>query len=194
MMKVRYYSIGIIISCVLIFIFQNFFDLTIFSFIPSLALSMPWQFVTAIFLHANFPHLFFNMFALFLFGPYLENLIGSKRFLLVYFISGIFGNLAFFLLDPYSKIPAVGASGAIYGILGTLAILQPYQIIYLYYVPVPMILAAILWFIISVIGILGPPTSIGHQAHLAGLLFGFVFGSYIKIKLRRLRKRYFIQI
>jgi len=86
------------------------------------------------FLHAGFFHLFANMFSLFFVGNFLENLVGRKRFLWTYIIAGIFGgiffSLAAFFLGNLGA-PAVGASGAIFGLLGVLAVLVPYSKIYL---------------------------------------------------------------
>ena len=150
-----------------------------FSFIPSQALQKPWMFVTSIFLHANFIHLFYNMFALFFFGNYLESLVGRKTFSKIFLISGIFGNIIFFLLNINSNIPAVGASGAIFGIIGALASLKPYAIVYVYFVPMPLIVAALLWAVGEFVGMF-LPSSIAHAAHFGGLLVGYLYGEFLK--------------
>lgn len=162
------------------------FPLDEFSFKPSEAFSKPWTLVTSIFLHAGFGHLFLNMFALLMFGSFLEERIGGKRFFILFLTAGVFGNLAYWLTSPFSEIPAVGASGATYGILGAVAILYPTLIVWFFPgIPVPMIIAAGFWVLISVIGMF-IPTNIAHQAHLAGLMVGFYFG----YKIREARKRY----
>ena len=173
-------TLYLLIANILIFFLEPVLPMDYLMFVPAYSIERPWSFVTAMFLHANFTHLFFNMFALFLFGIYLESKIGSRKFLLGYFLSGIIGNLGFLLLSPNSTIPALGASGAIYGVLGTLAILEPTLIIYVDFIPMPMIVAAIIWLLTSLAGIFGPPTGIGYQAHLFGLLFGFFYGYYLK--------------
>ncbi|MEM4212518.1 MAG: rhomboid family intramembrane serine protease, partial [Nitrososphaerota archaeon] len=78
--------------------------------------------ITSMFIHADFLHLFFNMWALFIFGRDVELVFGKSRYLLLYFISGIVGGIVYayygyyFSASPYGKlIPAVGASGAIFG-------------------------------------------------------------------------------
>jgi membrane associated rhomboid family serine protease len=146
-----------------------------FSFVPTLAFREPWRFVTSIFLHAGLDHLFFNMFALFIFGIYLESSIGVKRFLLIFFVAGILGNVAYMVLSPASSIPAVGASGAIYGVMGMLAVMQPTLIVYVGYIPMPMILAAVLWTATEFLGLF-VPSDIAHEAHLAGIIVGAIYG------------------
>jgi len=183
-MKVTFY---LILSMTVIFFFEEipgFFEN--FSFIPSQALIKPWMFVTSIFLHANFLHLFYNMLALFFFGSYLESLVSKKTFLKIFFISGIAGNILFFLTTNNPNIPAVGASGAIYGIIGALASLRPYAIVYIYFVPMPLIVAAFFWALGSFIGMFFP-SEIAHSAHLAGLIIGFIYAEILK---RIFRKRY----
>ncbi len=156
-----------------------FFDQ--FAFVPALAYKEPWRFVSSIFLHADFEHIFFNMFALFIFGMYLESVIGSKRFILIFFLAGIAGNLAYMMLSPGGTIPAVGASGAIYGVMGMLAIMRPTLIVYVGTIPMPMIVAAAVWTIMSVLGMF-TPGNIAHEAHLAGLIIGGLYGWMMRKK------------
>lgn len=180
-------TLFLILLMTFIFLFQYPFDLLgYFSFIPRYAFSRPWTFFTSIFLHANFSHFFYNMLALFFFGSYLERLVDSKTYLLIFFLSGFFGNLLFFLTSFNPSIPAVGASGAIYGIIGALAALKPYAIVYIYFTPVPLIVAAFFWALISFVGIF-IPSSIAHAAHLSGLITGYIVGYILK---KRERKRY----
>ncbi|MCS7093622.1 MAG: rhomboid family intramembrane serine protease [Candidatus Aenigmarchaeota archaeon] len=165
---------------VFIFFLQNipgFFESL--SFIPSQALAKPWMFITSIFLHADYIHLFYNMFALFFFGTYLENIVGVKNYIKIFLISGLAGNILFFFTTHDPKIPAVGASGAIFGIIGALTALRPYEIIYFFFIPMPLVVAAFLWAIGSLIGMLFP-SSIAHSAHLAGLIAGFLYARWLK--------------
>ena len=160
-----------------------------FCFIPAYAFERPWTFLTSAFLHADFSHLFFNMFSLFLFGIYLESRIGNSKFLTVYLLSAFFGSLAYFLVSPNSAIPALGASAAVFGVIGCLAILHPGLLVWIGF-PMPLILAAIVWGIISFIGIF-IPSYIAHHAHLGGLLFGILAGILLRRKRRRIRVYYY---
>jgi membrane associated rhomboid family serine protease len=129
--------------------------------------------LTHMFLHAEAYHLLSNMLALLWLGSALESRIGSGRFLLVYLGCGILAALIFGMLDPGSTIPAVGASAAIFGLMGNLALLYPTSFVIVLVIPVPVVLVAILYAfaMISVIqsGYAGP---IGHIAHLAGMASG----------------------
>ena len=103
---------------------------------PSLILSGKkiWTFLTSMFMHGGFFHIFANMFSLFFIGNFLERIIGKKRFFWIYMISGLMGGV-FFIIASYIfggiNIPAVGASGAIFGLLGVLAVLVPWSKVYL---------------------------------------------------------------
>ncbi len=173
-------TISLILLMTLIFLLQYPLNLLEhFSFIPEYAFSQPWRFITSIFLHANFFHLFYNMLALFFFGLYLEGLVGWKKHLMIFLVSGIFGNLLFLLTTFDPSIPAVGASGAIYGLIGALTALKPFAIVYVYFAPMPLIVMALLWALISFIGIF-LPSNIAHAAHLSGMISGYVIGRMLK--------------
>ncbi|MEM2180891.1 MAG: rhomboid family intramembrane serine protease [Nitrososphaeria archaeon] len=170
-----------ILVCVIMFVFQNLTAYWIYlAFFPRYSLEMPWTFITSIFLHADFEHLLFNMIALFFFGLGLENMVGRKLFAIIFILSGIIGNIGYLIADPLSLIPGVGASGAIYGIVGTLVVLTPFRRVFLYgFLPIPLILLVILWTLIDFAGLFSPST-IAHSAHLAGLIIGILFGIYLR--------------
>jgi membrane associated rhomboid family serine protease len=163
---------------------------------PQSAYFEPYQIVTHMFMHGSVPHLFFNMLALVMLGPYVEHYLGSKRFLILYLISG-FGALGLHLLiwhfelsallsaDPaqYAMLMAepeagvVGASGAVYGVLAAFAALFPNTRLMLLFPPIPIkakyLVAALVAFdLIS--GLSGSGTGIAHFAHVGGALFGFL--------------------
>ncbi|MBS3110424.1 rhomboid family intramembrane serine protease [Candidatus Woesearchaeota archaeon] len=143
----------------------------------------PWILLTSIFLHGSFVHLAYNMFALALFGLILEKKVGSRNFLWLFFIGGVFANIA--TLPFYSS--SLGASGAVYTILGMLAVLRPKMVIWISYIPMRMWLAAVAWAIGNLIIALAP-TNIGAVAHLSGMAFGIIAGFYWRQK-RKTRKR-----
>jgi hypothetical protein len=180
-----------IIACTAVFLIQQtgIFDWQLFAFTPALALERPWTFVTSIFLHADFSHIFFNMFALFMFGIVLENKIGSKHFIIIFFLSGIIGSVGYMITASDPMIPAIGASGAIYGILGALAVVMPLMTVWVVGIPMPMIVAAVVWIALEVFGMFSP-SSIAHGAHLGGVVVGIIYGIYLRMSERRELKRY----
>ena len=139
-----------------------------------------WQFVTHMFMHGNFAHIFFNMWSLIVFGPLLERLWGSKKFLIFYFVCGLGAALCHELVQmtqPLANIPTVGASGAIYGLLLGFGMLYPNYVLTLVFPPVSL---KAKWFVVIfaaielVTGILGTLDGVAHFAHLGGMLFGLI--------------------
>jgi len=146
-----------------------------------------WQPVSYMFLHStgNFAHLFFNMFALWMFGAEIENYWGSRNFTIYYFICGIGAaliNILATLGDPY---PTIGASGAIFGVLLAFGMMFPDRYIFLYFlVPVKAKYFVAGYALIEFItGLgnqsMGSGSNVAHFAHLGGMLIGFI---YITIK------------
>ena len=177
------WTIRFIVIAVVFFVLQYILGPGIwqyFAFFPALVIKWPWTLVTSIFLHADFNHLLFNMFALFFFGSYLERLLGSNRFLIIFIAAGIVGNLGYLVTASNSMIPAIGASGAAYGLMGTLVILAPFMRVYVYgLLPVPLVVLTAVFVFIDVAGLFSP-SGIAHGAHLAGLIVGIVFGLYLR--------------
>jgi membrane associated rhomboid family serine protease len=154
-------------------------------FVPSLALSEPWRFVSSMFLHADMMHIFFNAYALFLFGSILERKVSRKDYLIIFFGAGLIGGFAYYatyLLNIIPDIPALGASGAVFGILGAVAILLPNMRIFVWFIPMSMRQAAILWFVLEFLGTFNVGSGIASAAHLGGLVFGLAFAWYLKNK------------
>lgn len=182
-------TLSLIAANVIIFIFELIFPSIVdnFSFVPVRALSEPWMFITSMFLHDNtgITHILFNMIALFIFGTYLESRITKTHYLMIYFLSGIVGSIGYMITAPSATTPALGASGAIYGVMGSLAIIMPFATVYVMGIPMPMIVAAFFWGILEFTGVLFPSGNIASGAHVGGLISGIAFGLY----LRTLRKR-----
>jgi len=181
----RNYSLKILIITAIAFILQQiipYFE-SIFILNSSYILSRPWMFLTAIFLHGSLIHIFFNMFALLIFGPLIEDRIGSRRFLFVYIIGGLIANIVGVFFYPQ----ALGASGAIMAMLGTLVILMPHLRVFIYgLIPIPLWMAGILWFLLDLFGSFSGTRGIGHIVHIAGLLFGLIFGLYLRNKTQKI--------
>ncbi|MEM4271820.1 MAG: rhomboid family intramembrane serine protease [Candidatus Pacearchaeota archaeon] len=168
----RHYSLWMCLICIIAFVLQIAFPVFTDMFIlDANSFIQPWRFVTAMFLHGSLGHLIFNMFALVIFGLVLESVVGSKKFLRIFFISGVVANLIAVNYYPAS----LGASGAIYGILGALVILRPMMTVWVYNLPMPMFVAGIVWVIGGIMGLFYP-SNIGHIAHLSGIGIGFIFG------------------
>jgi len=145
---------------------------------PPRIVAQPWTVYTAftyMFLHASTSHILFNMLGLFFFGPRLENRLGAKGFLLLYFLSGLGGAAGSFLFAP--QAPVVGASAAVYGVLLGFAMYWPRERIYIWFViPVEAWLIAVLLVAGSLWAGVNPGGSrIAHFAHLGGMVVAFVF-------------------
>lgn len=147
--------------------------ITHFALDPSEVYAKPWTLITAMFLHSNVEHLTQNMLALFIFGVILERVVGSRNWLGLYFLSGIVGNLVGMVAYPDSI--SLGASGAITGLVGALAVLRPKMMIYLGG-PLPMIFLAGIWIAIDLAGIFNPVDNTGYAVHLAGYAIGILSG------------------
>ena len=158
-----------------------------------------WTFITSMFMHAGITHLFVNMISLMFIGGFVEKLVGRRRFLTIYMASGLFAGLFFILVALATgtdlNVYAVGASGAIFGLGGLLAVLTPkLPVLVFFIIPMPMWLAMIfmmgvLWLLSLSLGL-----PIGNTAHLGGLLIGLAYGFYLKKKYPRKAKmisRYF---
>ena len=126
-MKNRFFALWLALICVIMFILQNyvsgFTDLLVLN--EQALNGQIWRFLSAIFLHGGLSHIVYNMFALILFGLILEKLIGSRKFLLIFLLSGIVANI----IGVFFYTSSLGASGAIMGIIGALTIRKPLMVV-----------------------------------------------------------------
>lgn len=144
----------------------------------------PWQLVTYAFMHGGWAHIFFNMFALYMFGGPIERLLGKREFLIFYFVCLVVAALAheavvwFFTGGFY---PTIGASGAVFGLLLAFGMFYPHQRIMLLIPPIPMPA----WLFVGgyvvielVLGVTGTQSGVAHFAHLGGAFGGFILIQY----------------
>lgn len=138
-----------------------------------------WQLITYQFMHAGFGHIFFNMFGLWMFGSSIEDIMGSKKFLIFYLLAGVSAGILHLLVSPlFGGNPAVtiGASGAVYGVLIAYALYFPDNLIYLYFlIPVKAKYFIGFLLVIEFLAVDSASSNVAHLAHLGGALFGFLF-------------------
>lgn len=140
-----------------------------------------WRGVTYIFLHGGIFHLFVNMLVLFMFGREMELVLGAKRFLSLYLGCGILGGVGWVIISGNSPAYCLGASGAVFGIIGAFAAIFPFRKITLlifYVLPVTMTARTMVigLAVLSVFALMGSDGNIAHSAHLAGGLAGYIYG------------------
>ena len=160
-------------------------------YLPTSDFFHPWQIVTHMFLHGGLMHLFFNMYALWMFGSVLEQVWGAKRFLIFYLVCGIGAALIYTAVKYYElqhadalarcvseHVPVLGASGAVFGILLGFGMLFPNTELMLLFFPIPI---KAKYFVIGYgvielwMGLRNDPTdSVAHFAHIGGMIFGYI--------------------
>jgi membrane associated rhomboid family serine protease len=138
----------------------------------------PWQLVTYMFLHADFMHLLFNMYGLFLFGRLVAPVLGRTRFLILYFVGGIVGGLLH-LAANWNAVPpniAVGASGALFGVMMAVAMIRPNLEMYIMFIPVPvkMKTLVLVYAALEIFSQWKLNTHVAHLAHLGGFIGGYL--------------------
>jgi membrane associated rhomboid family serine protease len=172
----------LIIVNVAVFVLQILFlnrFLGYLGLVPAYAVGkgMLWQFVTYMFLHGGFFHLFFNMFLLWMFGSEIERYWGSSEFLKYYFFTGVGAGITNWAFSYSSVIPTIGASGAIFGILLAYGLAFPDRLIYIYFlIPVRAKYLVVILGAIELLAVASPGgDGIARFAHLGGLLFGYAY-------------------
>lgn len=173
--------LNLIIINALVFVAQLAFDgrtgaltnwLALYS--PGTGFFSPYQLITHMFAHANFLHILFNMYALWLFGAMLERSWGHVRFLIFYLVCGLGAAVAQILLVPHGA--AIGASGAVMGLLAAFA--YTYPNVQFYILPLPFAIKAkwlvVIYVAIDLFGGISASDGVAHFAHLGGLATGFI--------------------
>ena len=198
----------IIFICIIVFILQvalsrrspTGYDgfMHLFAFNPRLAVGAfrIWQFITHMFLHGSICHIAVNLITLWMIGGLVESRLGTRRFLVLYFLAGIAGAALQGIIDP--DIPCIGASGGIMGVAAACAMLYPDLIILALFI-IPMKMKHFVW-VLVVLQLLGAASAtqgpgIAYFAHLAGLGAGYLFvkfhmrtGGWLNNLLYRLRR------
>jgi membrane associated rhomboid family serine protease len=169
-------AIGIIAVCVAVFLLQNISaQLALWPLYSGYF--APWQLITYAFLHGGFNHIFFNMFALWMFGLPVEKVWGSRRFAEYYFVCVLGAGVIQLLVQYLSGevYPTIGASGAVFGLLLAYGVMWPNAKLFLIFFPVPI---KAKWFVLIyggvelIFGVTGAMPQVAHYAHLGGLFFG----------------------
>jgi membrane associated rhomboid family serine protease len=147
--------------------------------------SRPWTIITNLFIHASIWHILANMLTLYFFGSYLSRLVGNRNFLLIYFLGGLLGNAFYLWLGPTLSV-AIGASGAVFAVAGTLTVLRPKLTVYIIPIPVPIPLwvAVLGGFALLSIPFASSVMKIAWQAHLGGLVLGLAAGFFLRRRTR----------
>ncbi len=168
---------------------KNFMIGTFSVFVPASPYFRIWQPITYMFMHGGFWHFFINMYMLMMFGTIVESQLGTKKFLMLYFVSGFGAELLHFLImginpSPMALFtPMLGASGALYGVEVAFAFIFPNEMLTLLFPPVSL---KAKWMVLIFIGIelitgiTGSVEGVAHFAHLGGALFGFLVMLYWK--------------
>jgi len=153
----------------------NLFYLLGFFYAPYIEQGQIWRFITAMFLHGNLLHLLSNVYCLFILSPMIEHVAGWKRFLTLYFLSGIAGFVLSMIFVP--QHPTVGASGALFGIMTSYLGLQLRNGIFEKHV----VHQLLFWFFINLfLGFSMPMINV--WAHIGGALAGFVYAYFMKLE------------
>ncbi len=155
-----------------------------------------WTLLTSVFSHNMFFHIFINMYAFLGFGAVVENVLGPLRFLSFYLWAGFFASLGHCLVSTYlmgePTLPALGASGAISGVIILFSLLFPKEkILLLGIIPIPALFASVVIIGFDLIGLIeqtrGGRLPIGHGAHLSGAMYGVIYYLFL-LKKRSLDK------
>lgn len=153
---------------------------SLFMFIPRAVLFRPWTPVTYMFLHGGLMHLLFNMLGLYFFGSRVEERLGARPFLILYFLSGLSGALLSSLFAPAA--PIIGASAGVFGVMLAFAYFWPHAIIHIYgIIPVPARVLVIITTALTLWnGLAGGRSGIAHFAHLGGYVGAYLYLKWVE--------------
>ena len=171
----------VIIALTVIVSFKGFEDINFFRkfefHIGSIRAGEQFRMISSAFLHADISHLAFNMLTLYIFAPIVYGYLGNFTLALVYVASLIFGSLLTLLFhkNDYSY-RAIGASGAVTGVLYSAILLQPDMSLFLFFIPIPIpaYIFGIGYLLYSIYGMKAKRDNIGHTAHFGGAIGGYV--------------------
>lgn len=170
-----------IIGANVLFSYKGFTDMSFFRkyefHIGSIRAGEQVRMFSSAFLHADWGHLFFNMFTLFMFAPVVIAYLGSISFLMIYVGSLLCGSLLTMLFHQNDfSYRAVGASGAVTGVLYSAILLNPDMSLYMYFIPIPIpaYIFGIGYLLYSIYGMKAKNDNIGHVAHFGGAIGGYV--------------------
>jgi membrane associated rhomboid family serine protease len=170
----------VVIAVTVLISYKGFNDLSFFRkfefHVGSILKGEQIRMISSGFLHVDMGHLFFNMVTLWFFAPLVLAYLGNWTFVLVYMGSLIFGNLLTLLFNKNNySYRAVGASGAVTGVLYSAILLQPDMMLGIFFViPIPAYLFGILYLLYSIYGMKSQNDNIGHSAHFGGAVGGYV--------------------
>jgi len=169
-----------IIGANILISYKGFNDLSFFRknefHIGSIRAGEQFRMVSSGFLHGDWAHLFFNMFSLYMFGPEVINSFGALSFVLIYFVSLVAGSLLTLSFHNNDfNFRAVGASGAVTGIVYSAILLHPDMSLYLFFIPIPIpgYIFGIGYLLYSIYGMKAQNDNIGHVAHFGGAIGGY---------------------
>jgi membrane associated rhomboid family serine protease len=171
----------VIIVATALFSFKGFNDIAFFRkfefHIGSIRAGDHIRMITSGLLHADMGHLFFNMFTLFMFAPVVINYFGSASFFLIYMASLTSGSLlTLYMHKNEYNYRAIGASGAVTGVLYSAILIDPSMSLYLFFIPIPIpaYLFGIGYLLYSIYGMKAKNDNIGHTAHFGGAIGGYL--------------------
>lgn len=187
--KVTYAIIAISMIIFFLSIIPSVFDFMALTPTKAIYKGKWWQFITFMYVHGGFEHIFLNMFTLLIFGPRIETEMGSFKFFIFYTIAGIFSGIFHILLSGISDIPLIGASGAIFAVLTAFGLMFPKDIIYVnLLLPMPAIIYVILMAILQIVyGLSGAQPGVSNYGHIGGMIAGFVMIKFLRFGERKIR-------